>query len=193
MDKQTRVIVVQTLVLSLIEYCIRIWGTTNDTVISSVQKLQNFAARVAVGGVKKYDHISPAFRELKWLRLKQKHLFDVGVTIFKVLQGFYPDWFLSLSSRQAFTSSITRQRHSLYVPRTNTHSGARKIERRKVNINENPLCFRVMRRAASVAEYFTILRYSREWAVHTNPKLVKALVKMIVTNALVNYSILLYL
>ncbi len=44
--------------------------------------------------------LSPSFRELQWLRLKQKHVFDVGVTIFKVLRGFYPDWFLSLNSRQ---------------------------------------------------------------------------------------------
>ncbi len=45
LDKQTRQIVVLTLVLSLIEYCIRLWGTTSATVISSVQKLKNFAAR----------------------------------------------------------------------------------------------------------------------------------------------------
>ncbi len=62
LDKQTRVIVVQTLVLSLIEYCITIWGATNVTVISIVQKLQNFATRVAVGGVKKYDHIISNFQ-----------------------------------------------------------------------------------------------------------------------------------
>ena len=67
LDKQTRIIVVETLVLSLIEYCIRIWGTTSDTITSSAQKLQNFAARVAVGGIKKYDHVSPSFKELKWL------------------------------------------------------------------------------------------------------------------------------
>ncbi len=79
-----------------------------------------------MGSVKKYDHISPSFRELQWLRLKQKHVFDAGVTIFKVLRGFYPDCFLSLSSRQDVTSSITRQRHSLYVPRTKTHSGDRR-------------------------------------------------------------------
>ena len=126
LDKQTRIIVVETLVLSLIEYCIRIWGTTSDTITSSAQKLQNFAARVAVGGIKKYDHVSPSFKELKWLRLKQKHVFDVGVSIFKVLRGFYPDWFLPLSSRQAVTSSITRQRHSLYVTRSKTHSGDRR-------------------------------------------------------------------
>ncbi len=38
LDKQTRVVVVQTLVLSLMEYCIRIWGTASDTVISSGRK-----------------------------------------------------------------------------------------------------------------------------------------------------------
>ncbi len=74
LDKQTRVIVTETLVLSLIEYCIRIWGTTNDTLISTVRKLQNFAVMVAVGGVKKYYHISPFFRDLQWLAITQKQV-----------------------------------------------------------------------------------------------------------------------
>ncbi len=30
-----------------------------------VQITQNFAARVSVGGVRKYDHVSHVFRELK--------------------------------------------------------------------------------------------------------------------------------
>ncbi len=125
LDKQTRINIVQTLVLSLIEYCVRIWGTASDTVISNVQKVQNFA-RVAAGGVKKYDHISPLIKELKWLKTKKKHVFQVGVNIFKALRGFYPDWLSSLSNRQAVTSRITRQRHSLHVPRTKTHSGDRR-------------------------------------------------------------------
>ncbi len=35
-------------------------GTTNATLFSTVQKLQNFAAKVAVGGARKYDHVSPS-------------------------------------------------------------------------------------------------------------------------------------
>lgn len=76
-DKQTRVIVVQSLALSLMEYCIRIWGTTNETLITKVQKMQNFAAKVAIGGARKYDHVSPIFIELQWLKIKQKHKFEV--------------------------------------------------------------------------------------------------------------------
>ncbi len=57
LDKKSRVVLIQAIVLNLINYCIRIWGTTNDSLISSVQKLQNFAVRIAIGGVKKSDHI----------------------------------------------------------------------------------------------------------------------------------------
>ncbi len=63
LNRQNRIIIIETLVLSLIDYCIKIWGTTNDKQMSNVQKLQNFAARVAVGGVRKYDHISAVAKD----------------------------------------------------------------------------------------------------------------------------------
>ena len=42
-DQSTRKIVIQSLVLSLINYCIGIWGSTNKTQLFSVQKLLKFA------------------------------------------------------------------------------------------------------------------------------------------------------
>ncbi len=65
LDRHNRIIIMQTLVLSLIDYCIMMRGTTNDKLMSGVQKLQNFAAWVAFGSVRKYDYISPVFRELE--------------------------------------------------------------------------------------------------------------------------------
>ncbi len=91
-EKRTRTIVVQSLVLSIINYCIRIWGTTNATLLSNVQKLQNFAAKVAVGGARKYDHVSPIIKELKWLKIKEKHVFDSCTTIFTTMHGSYLEW-----------------------------------------------------------------------------------------------------
>ncbi len=81
-DKCSRVTVVQALVLSVINHCIKIWGTTNNYQTQRVQKLQNFAARVAVGGLRKHDHVSPAFEKLKWLRIEQKHQFDTQFQVF---------------------------------------------------------------------------------------------------------------
>ncbi len=63
-DKTTRIIVVQSLVLSLINYCISICGSTCKTLLHSVQKLQNFAAKVAIRGARKYDHATPFIEEL---------------------------------------------------------------------------------------------------------------------------------
>ncbi len=70
LDKKSRIIVVQLLVRSHFNCCLSIWGTTTPSLIDKVQKLQNFAVRVAVGGIKKLYHVSPAYKELKWLKIK---------------------------------------------------------------------------------------------------------------------------
>lgn len=84
---------------------------SNDALISSVQKLQNFAVKVAVRGVKKYDHISPFFTEFQWLRMKQKLRLEVDTIVFKALRGFYPDWLLSFKSKQKQQHHQTDAQH----------------------------------------------------------------------------------
>ena len=64
-DRESRTQIVQTLVLSMMNYCLKIWGTTTGAQMQKVQKLQNFAARVAVGGIRKYDHITPIMYNLQ--------------------------------------------------------------------------------------------------------------------------------
>ena len=59
---------IQSIVLSIINYYYTIWGTTNATQIDRVQKLQNFAAKMAEGNAQKFDHVTPILRELGWLR-----------------------------------------------------------------------------------------------------------------------------
>ncbi len=96
-DKETRKIVVQSLVLSQINYCISKWDTINTTLLQTVQKLQKFAARVSTGGMRKFDHVSPALRELRWLKVKQRYFFVICVVMYKSLKGIYPHWFQSFS------------------------------------------------------------------------------------------------
>ena len=60
-DKESRIIVVQSLVLSIINYCLKVWSVTTQQQIEIVQKLENFAAKVAYGGARKYDHATPIF------------------------------------------------------------------------------------------------------------------------------------
>ncbi len=90
--KDTRVIVMKTLVLSLINYGLKIWGNTNETLMQRVQKLQNFAAKVAAGGYKRRDRAAPVLQELNWMKMKEKVKFDQCVMVNKVTHRYYPEW-----------------------------------------------------------------------------------------------------
>ncbi len=41
LDKSSRIIIVQTLALSIMNYCLRIWDTANKTIMSDAQKIHN--------------------------------------------------------------------------------------------------------------------------------------------------------
>ncbi len=124
-DKPTSKIIVQSLVLSFINYCICILGSTNKTLIQAVQKLQNFAAKVVTGGARKYDHVTPIIKELEWLTVKDKYYLEKCTTVYKSVNGLYPDWYLNLSTVRDNTTTTARQGNKLYVKRTKTDSGAR--------------------------------------------------------------------
>ena len=83
-NKETRVMVIHTLVLSIINYCITIWGTTNSTLINKVQKIQNFAIKVADGKARKYDHVTPLFKDFQWLKIKDLITFTLKTKVFKL-------------------------------------------------------------------------------------------------------------
>ncbi len=72
-SKKTRITVVQSFLLSIINYGIKIWGTANKTHMQQIQKLQSFAAKVTLGGGAKSDHVTPFLRELGWLKINKKY------------------------------------------------------------------------------------------------------------------------
>ncbi len=53
LSKEARLIAVETLALSHINYGITLWSTRNITQLKRFKKLQNFAAKVAIGGASK--------------------------------------------------------------------------------------------------------------------------------------------
>ena len=129
-DKATRTQIVQALALSTINYCLKIWGTTSKNNILRVQKLQNFAAKVAMGGARKYDHVSPILEELQWLKIDQQINHDICVTIFKLMNNKLPSWLVNLRTVGQIHNRITRQRDNLYSSRTNTNICSRSLANR---------------------------------------------------------------
>ena len=120
---------VQSLILSHLNYCLPVWGSTSNTQLSRVQKLLNFAARIAVGGARKYDHVSPIFEKLKWLKMKQRFIYSICILVFKSINTIVPEWLFPLPTVRVTRSNLVNTRHQnkLYVPRTNTDTGARNL------------------------------------------------------------------
>lgn len=75
---------VQSLALSVINYCFPVYGITDTTLLGRVQKPHNFAAEMCPGGGKRPDHATPFITQLECLKIIKKIIFDVIVTVFKI-------------------------------------------------------------------------------------------------------------
>ena len=128
-SKSSRICVIQSLILSQLNYGISIWGTASSTQINNIQKLQNFAAKVALGGAAKHDHVTPYLKELGWLKVKQKFYFELGVLVYNIMNKRVPHWLLTLPRMGDVNEHIvnTRQQQQLYVPRYHTCLGEKSL------------------------------------------------------------------
>ena len=133
-DKESRIIVVQSLVLSIINYCLKVWSVTTQQQIERVQKLENFAAKVASGGARKYDHATPILRELKWLNMNCKITFDICIFTYKIVNNLLPDWLFHLPTVGNLVTRNTRQSNNLFIQRTNRHGSTEYISERSKDI-----------------------------------------------------------
>ena len=126
-DKATRTVVVQSLALSLINYCCRVWGMTTREQLDRVQKVLNFAAKIAHGGARKYDHVTPILKDLQWMNIENKITFDICTFTYKVISHMLPGWLFEFPTVGEIQTRPTRQLNNLVVGRTNTDLGARAI------------------------------------------------------------------
>ena len=126
-DKTTRIIIVQSLALSIINYCSKIWGMTTREQLDRVQKVQNFAAKVAYGGARKYDHVTPILKDLNWIGIRDKISFDICIFMYKVINNMLPDWLYKFPLVSDTQVRSTRQSNHLAIKRTNTDLSKRAI------------------------------------------------------------------
>ena len=74
-----RMTIINALVFTKLYYCSSVWSNTTDT---NIRKLQNFAAHI-VSNTKKYDHVTPVLKSLRWLPVKTNLYFRDAAMAFK--------------------------------------------------------------------------------------------------------------
>ena len=81
--------VMQSLVMSRLDYCNALLTGIQQDLIAKLQRLQNSAARI-VSRTRKYEHITPVLIKLHWLRIKFRIQFKVLLLVYKALNGLAP-------------------------------------------------------------------------------------------------------
>ena len=118
---------VQAGAVSVIRYCISVYGGCGATQLARVQRLLNFGARV-ISGRRKYDHISDVLKNLRWLSAENMWRFHAVTLLKKMLVTGQPE---SLRERVVTRGSVhgraTRQADALETPAIRTESGRRRF------------------------------------------------------------------
>ena len=91
LDKNILLNVINALVFSKLYYCSSVWSSTTKKNINKLQNVQNFAARIITRS-RKFDHITPVLKELKWLSVESMLIYRDCILVFKCLRGLAPDY-----------------------------------------------------------------------------------------------------
>ena len=92
-------------ILSRLDYCNALFKNLNDYQIQSLQKLQNFAAKVILNKTL-YDHVTPCLIDLHWLPVQFRIDFKIALLTFKCLNGLAPSYLSDLIELYKPTRSL---------------------------------------------------------------------------------------
>ena len=122
-SKSLLITVINCLVFSKLYYCSSLWSSTSCINKGRLQGVQNFAARV-VSNSRKFDHITPVLKDLRWIPVKSHLYYRDALLAFKCMNNCAPDYLSSqFRTRREVSCRETRNDHKLDVPLFKTAAG----------------------------------------------------------------------
>ena len=114
-DKELLISIIYTLAFTKLYYCSSVWSTTSERNLKKLQSVQNFASHI-IGGLQKYDHVTPILKELNWIPVKKQLFYRDAVFVFKCMKGMAPSYLSSqFTTRGTISGRITRQSDHLNI------------------------------------------------------------------------------
>jgi len=80
-------------VLSLLRYCVTIWGNATKTDLNNVNKCVRRCARMLYRK-SKFDSMSGELKTLGWLKVDNMYKFSICVFVYLTLINSVPDYFM---------------------------------------------------------------------------------------------------
>ena len=122
-DSNTLCTIIAALIISKLFYCSTVWPNTAAANVKKFQAVQNFACRI-ITKTKKFKHITPALREIKWLPVNEHLHYRDTVMTFRCIKGLAPTYLGEpFRKRKSIHYHNTKNRKSLDIPPSKTKSG----------------------------------------------------------------------
>ena len=86
--------ILNSLVFSKLYFSSTVWSNTTKRNVAKLQQVQNFAARI-VDNKKKFEHITPTLKALKWLPVSDKLVLNDAIMTYKCMNGQAPSYLCS--------------------------------------------------------------------------------------------------
>ena len=126
--------VINGLVLSIVRYCLPVYGSAPKQAMHRIQKVLNFCARV-ISGRRKYDHISDVLSQLGWLSAHNLCLYRCLCLLRQALATGEPATIaqsLTTTSQVHDRSTRASERQQFRPPAIRTETGRRQFMYRAV-------------------------------------------------------------
>ena len=122
-ERSTLITIINTQVFSKLFYCSSVWSNAANTNLLKLQAVQNFAARI-ICDTRKFDHVTPLLKELRWLPVKSQLYLRDAVFAFKCMTGSAPTYLSSkFLTRGEVSGRTTRSSQLLQIPLFKSRSG----------------------------------------------------------------------
>ena len=130
LNEKLRLMLIDALVFSMINYCSLIWGRCNEKSKDEIQRTVNFAAKVvSEGNFYKKDHVTPLINKLKWISCRDTLLVNEAVFVYKSLHEKINMNVNNIRYRkkQDVTGKLTRHVNNIFIPRTEKSIGQKAV------------------------------------------------------------------
>ena len=116
LDTKSAQLITQALVTSRLDYCNTLLAGSSKYQIDKLQRIQNISCRL-ICNINRYDHVSPAMRNLHWLKITERIVYKLCLLVYKCRNNLAPKYLTELLPSRT-SSRPLRSTHSVNITET---------------------------------------------------------------------------